>query len=96
MQIRGGGQFATETIAEDGTFTLKNVGAQEYRVRVTGLPPGPYVQSGRIGSTDELNAPFAVDNPQTELQLQLGFSSGRVTEPYLIRRVTRPPVPRLS
>jgi len=78
-QIRGGGQLATETVAEDGTFTLKNVGAQEYRVRVTGLPPGAYVQSGRIGSTDALNTSVTVDNSQAELQLQLGFSAGRVT-----------------
>jgi hypothetical protein len=78
-QLRGGGQLATEAVAEDGTFILKNVGAQEYRLRVTGLPPRAYIQSGRIGSSDALNAPFSVDNAQALLQLQLGFSAGRVT-----------------
>ena len=78
-QVRAGGQLATETVADDGTFTLKNVGAQDYRVRVTGLPTGAYIQSGRIGSSDALNAPFSVDNSQAELQLQLGFSAGHVT-----------------
>ena len=79
VQARGGGQITTETVAEDGTFVLKNVGAQEYRVRVTGLPSGAYIQSGRMGSSDALNAPFSVDNDQAVLQLQLGFSAGRVT-----------------
>jgi protocatechuate 3,4-dioxygenase beta subunit len=78
-QLLGGGQMATEAVAEDGSFTLKNVGAQEYRVRVTGLPQGAFLQSGRIGSRDALNAPFTVDDSSTVLQLQIGFSPGRVS-----------------
>jgi hypothetical protein len=78
-QLRGGGQLATETVAADGTFTLRNVGSQEYRLRVTGLPPGAYIQSGRIGTVDALNAPFGVDSAQAMLQLQLGFSAGHVS-----------------
>jgi protocatechuate 3,4-dioxygenase beta subunit len=78
-QLLGGGQMATEAVAEDGSFTLKNVGAQEYRVRVTGLPQGAFLQSGRIGSRDALNAPFNVDDSSAGLQLQIGFSPGRVS-----------------
>jgi len=75
----GGAQGNAGTVAEDGTFTLQNVGAMEYRVRVTGLPQGAFVQSGRIGSIDALNAPFTVDNQGTVIDLKLGFSAGRVT-----------------
>jgi hypothetical protein len=65
-------------VSEDGSFSLQNVGAMEYRVRVTGLPQGAYVQSGRIDSNDALNAPFSVDQSAT-LQLHVGFSAGRVS-----------------
>jgi hypothetical protein len=79
---RGGlgvlGGAAVATVAADGSFTLTNVGAMEYRVRVAGLPQGAYVQAGRIESRDALNAPFTVDS-ESLLQLQLGFSPGRVS-----------------
>jgi hypothetical protein len=77
LQALTGGR--SEAVLEDGTFTLKNVGAMEYRVQVAGLPQGAYVQAGRIGSNDALNTPFTVDDPQSLLQLQIAFSPGRVT-----------------
>jgi hypothetical protein len=77
-QIRGSGQLATGSVADDGTFTLRNAGALEYRVRVTGLPQGAYVQSGRLGSADALDGTFNVDGGQAALQLHLGFSAGRI------------------
>jgi hypothetical protein len=73
------GQSAMADVAVDGSFTLRDVGAMEYRVRVAGLPQDAYVQAGRIESVDALNAPFAVDNPGAQLQLQIGFSPGRVS-----------------
>jgi hypothetical protein len=73
------GQAALGQVAEDGSFTLQNVGAMEYRVRVTGLPQGAYIQTGRIDSNDALNAPFTVDGGGMLLQLQLGFTAGRVS-----------------
>ena len=66
-------------VAADGTFTLRDVGAMEYRIRVMGLPQGAYIQAGRIDTTDALNAPFSVDNQGSQLQLQLGFAPGRVS-----------------
>src|SRR4030095_12579049 len=57
-----GGQAELAEVADDGSFTLKDIGAMEYRVRVTGLPQGAYLQSGRIDSKDALNAPFTVDS----------------------------------
>jgi hypothetical protein len=70
---------ASATVAEDGTFTLTDVGAAEYRLRVNGLPQGAYVETGRLGSVDVLNGPFTLNDTQQILQLQLGFSPGRVT-----------------
>jgi len=79
---RGGlGALAGATVAQvaaDGSFTLSNVGAMEYRVRVAGLPQGAYVQAGRIDSKDALNAPFTVDS-EGLLQIQVGFTPGRVS-----------------
>ena len=73
------GQSEMAEVAADGTFTLRDVGAMEYRVRVMGLPQGAYIQAGRIDTTDALNAPFSVDNQGSQLQLQLGFAPGRVS-----------------
>jgi len=72
------GQSEMAEVAADGSFTLRDVGAMEYRVRVTGLPQGAYILAGRIDTADALNTPFTVDNPGSQLQLQLGFSPGRV------------------
>ena len=79
VRILAGGQAELAEVADDGSFTLKDIGAMEYRVRVTGLPQGVYLQSGRIDSKDALNAPFTVDSQGTQLQLQLGFTTGRVS-----------------
>ena len=65
-------------VADDGSFTLQDVGAMEYRVRIVGLPQGAYLQSGRIESKDALNEPFTVEQG-AQLQLQLGFAPGRVS-----------------
>jgi protocatechuate 3,4-dioxygenase beta subunit len=74
-----GGQAELAEVAADGSFTLRDVGAMQYRVRVNGLPQGAYIQTGRIDTADALNAPFTVDNPGSQLQLQIGFSPGRVS-----------------
>lgn len=70
---------ANAQVADDGTFTLYNVGAQEYRVSLIGWPPGMYFVSGRLGSTDVLNAPFVpADDERNALQLQLGSTPGQL------------------
>jgi hypothetical protein len=74
-----GTSLEAETVAEDGSFTIRGVGASQYRVQVAGLPSNAYIQSGRIGSSDALSAPFTVDSQQAMLQLQIGFSSGRLS-----------------
>lgn len=67
-------------MADDGTFTLKNVSQQmEYRVRVGGLPQGAYVMSGRIGNVEAVNQPFVIAGGQPgSLQLRIGFNAGEV------------------
>jgi len=75
-----GGQAAAGNVAEDGTFSLENVAAaRDYRVRVTGLPSGAYVRAGFINGVDVLNAPFNVVDSSAVLELQIGFSAGRVS-----------------
>jgi hypothetical protein len=74
-----GGAPPVASVADDGSFTVQNVGANEYHVRVSGLPQGVYVESGRIESKDALNAPITVDSAGAQLEIQLGFSPGRVT-----------------
>jgi hypothetical protein len=70
---------STASVAEDGTFTLQNVAAQEYRLRVSGLPAGMYVVAGRLGSIDVLNGLFVPgEDERNSLQLQLGSTPGRV------------------
>ena len=69
----------TTQVADDGSFTIKNVGAMEYRLRVAGLPQGTYIQAGRIGSRDALSGLITVDNDGSSLQLVLGFSPGQVS-----------------
>jgi hypothetical protein len=65
-------------VAKDGSFSISDVGAMQYRVAVSGLPSNAYLQSGRIGAEDALNAPFSIDAPTT-LQLVIGFSPGRIS-----------------
>jgi hypothetical protein len=77
FQFGGGGN---SQVADDGTFTLQNVSPMEYRVRVAGLPSGAYVMAGRIGTDDAVNRPFTINgDQQVALQLQIGFSAGKVT-----------------
>jgi hypothetical protein len=54
----------------DGTFSIPNIKAGEYRVAVEGLPNGYYVKEARVGPNDVLNRPFqfsAGDNAALEI-----------------------------
>jgi hypothetical protein len=67
------------TVAEDGNFALKNVGALPYRVQVTGLPANGYIVAGRYADTDPFGSTFIVGETDALLQIQIGFSAGNVT-----------------
>lgn len=60
---------ANSQVADDGTFTLENLNADSYSVRVMGLPPAFYVKSVRMGDFDA-----------TESGLDLTSSSAGVLE----------------
>jgi hypothetical protein len=47
-------------VAEDGSFALRPVSADRYFVSVTGLPPGYYVKSVRLGEEDGLEDALAL------------------------------------
>jgi protocatechuate 3,4-dioxygenase beta subunit len=75
-----GGDAISATVAEDGSFVLKDVGsALDYRVRVTGIPIGGYLADGRMGSADSLAAPVNGADPDASLRLQVGFTTGAVS-----------------
>jgi protocatechuate 3,4-dioxygenase beta subunit len=45
---------APDPVKEDGSFTIRNVSAEEYNLSVVGLPEGFYVKSARLGDRDAL------------------------------------------
>lgn len=69
---------ATTSVADDGTFTLRNV-APLVRLRVTAFPPGSYIASANLGAIDVLNGPFIPTDEQSALEIRIGFSTGRVS-----------------
>jgi len=62
----------------DGSFMLTNVATMGYRVNVGGLPSGGYLLAGRYGGADALNGPLEISNQNLPLQLQIGFTPGRL------------------
>jgi protocatechuate 3,4-dioxygenase beta subunit len=77
-------------VKPDATFVLSNVPALTYRVNITGLPAGAYAIAGRYGAVDALNEPFQIDGSQVlPLQVQIGFSAGRV-DGYVTGRGDQP------
>jgi hypothetical protein len=64
----------------DGTFTLTQVRAGNYRVHVEGYPEGFYLKSARIGDVDVLVSGLNVDGGRTAetLELELSRNGGRI------------------
>ena len=69
---------ANVQVKTDGTFSLTNVATMGYRVTVGGLPAGAYLIAGRYGGSDALNGPLQISDQSLPLQLQIGFTPGRV------------------
>src|SRR5262249_6544813 len=44
----------------DGTFVLENIAPTEYRLAISGLPPGFYVKDARLGGADVLGKEFPI------------------------------------
>jgi len=67
-------------VQEDGTFKLESVPPGDYRVFISNVRPGWYLESGRIGSQDAVNSVVTVSAGQDlAMQLQLGFTTGSVS-----------------
>jgi len=58
---RGSPGQANGTVGPDGSFRLTGVGVGDYRLNITGLPKGVYVQSAQIGQENVLATGIHVD-----------------------------------
>ncbi len=74
----GAGQF-TSPVQADGTFTLQQPGAGDYRVNVAGLPRNAYIKFARLGAADVLNQGLHVERqPNEVLEIIIGTDSGSI------------------
>ena len=62
-QIAGAAPAAP--VQADGTFTLQQVGRDDYRITVSGMPRNAYVKTARYGATDVLNEGLRLDRQPT-------------------------------
>ena len=69
---------ANAQVKADGSFVFPNVATIGYRVNIGGLPAGAYLLAGRYGGADALNGPLQISDQNLPLQLQIGFTPGRV------------------
>jgi hypothetical protein len=64
-------------VQADGTFTLQQVGRDDYRLTVSGMPRNAYVKTARYGATDILNEGLRLDRqPTGPLEIVLGAKTG--------------------
>ncbi len=73
--LLGSSQPRTRPFAADGAFRIENLWPGEYRLLVTGLPPGYYLKDARIGDDDALNTPLRLAGADSR-SLDLLISSG--------------------
>ena len=64
-QIAGGAPAAP--VQDDGTFTLQQVGRDDYRLSIGGMPRNAYVKMARYSSTDVMNEGLRLDRQPTGL-----------------------------
>jgi hypothetical protein len=64
-------------VQADGTFTLQQVGRDDYRLTVTGMPRNGYVKAARLGGTDVLNEGLRLDQqPGGPLEILVSTNTG--------------------
>lgn len=77
LQFAGGPPPSTVGPTTDGAFTLQQVGLEEYRLNVTGMPRNAYVKMARLGAVDVLNSGLRLDRPPNgQLEIVIGTDSG--------------------
>jgi hypothetical protein len=77
-QTTGVGSTVRNTAGADGTFSLPDLAANSYRVRIAGIPAGAYLKSVMAGSTDVSRQAF-VPTESTTLQVVLSATAPRLT-----------------
>jgi hypothetical protein len=66
-------------VQNDGTFMLEQVGRDEYRLSVTGMPRNAYIKMARYGSTDVMSEGLRLDRqPTSALEILVSTNTGIV------------------
>lgn len=64
-------------VQADGTFMLRQVGQDAYRLVVTGIPRNGYIKTARLGSADVLNQGLRLDRPpEGPLEILISTNTG--------------------
>jgi hypothetical protein len=64
-------------VQADGSFTLQQVGRDDYRLSVTGMPRNGYVKVARLGATNVLNEGVRLDRqPSGPIEIVVSTSTG--------------------
>jgi hypothetical protein len=62
---QAGGAPPAAAVQTDGTFSLEQVGRDDYRVSVSGIPRNGYVKMARYGATDVMSEGLRLDRQPT-------------------------------
>jgi Carboxypeptidase regulatory-like domain len=72
-----GGASPASPVMADGSFTLQQVGRDDYRLTVSGMPRNGYVKSARFGATDVLGDGIRLDRaPTIPLEIVVSSNTG--------------------
>jgi 5-hydroxyisourate hydrolase-like protein (transthyretin family) len=64
-------------VQADGTFTLEQVGRDDYRITVSGMPRNAYVKTARYGATDVMSEGLRLDRqPTGPLEILVSLNTG--------------------
>ena len=76
----GPGAQGSGTVKADGTFSMLNVQAELYDVRVSGVPDGGYVKSIRMGNADitDTGLDFSTGVTPAEVAIVISLAAGAV------------------
>jgi hypothetical protein len=70
---------SAQPLNSDGTFSITNVFAGEYRLTVLSMPPDYYVKEARIEQTDVLNQPWVISTAiRGNLEVVLSSAAGQI------------------
>jgi protocatechuate 3,4-dioxygenase beta subunit len=72
-----GGAAPASPVMADGTFTLQQVGRDDYHLTVSGMPRNGYIKSARFGATDVLGDGMRLDRaPTIPLEIVVSTNTG--------------------